>query len=124
MCDGLCEAGYYCPRASTSIREFPCAPGRYGHAGMVDEFCKGKCMKGYYCPIASTSPWEYECTGDYVYCPAGVGAPIVVDSNHYSVGQNDTIRVDQNECDRGDYYGTPPAGNVRTNICPRTTQGP
>lgn len=121
-CDGLCTAGYYCQFASSSPTQYICPPGRYGAPGMTNAYCKGSCISGYYCPAGSTLPYQNECGADSVYCPHGSGAPLIVSAGYYSVGQNETIRTDQNVCTQfGSYYGTPPAADTRENVCPSNT---
>ena len=120
-CDGLCKKGYYCSAGSSSSTQHNCPPGRYGHLGMIDANCKGSCYIGYYCPVNSFSPTQFECGGEQYYCPHGSGARNLVQSGYFSAGGNATTRHMQVKCDIGTYFGTPPAGKMRTNICPSTT---
>jgi hypothetical protein len=120
-CDGLCDAGYYCPTMSTSPTQFPCPAGRFGTRGMTDSACSGSCLRGYYCPLTSTRPFEYECGDEYHYCPHGSPAPIPVSLHHFSTGGNSTTRFAQSRCVFSETEGTPPAADRRINICPSTT---
>jgi len=85
-CQGICKAGFYCPKNSTSSTQFPLPAGRYGVEGMESARGTGVCLGGYYCPQSSTSPTQFECGGDNLYCPPGSGAPLTIPSKYYSTG--------------------------------------
>ena len=120
-CDGLCAAGYYCPTSSSSATQFSCPAGRFGSLGMGTAACTGSCLRGYYCPPNSTVAHQNECGNEYVYCPHGVGAPIPVSRYYYSSGGNITTRFEQRKCIFDRTLGTPPAAELRRNLCPSTT---
>ena len=120
-CSGRCDAGYYCPLASTSAQQVACPAGRYGAGGDANAFCTGSCRQGYYCPNASTTAFQNECGADSVYCPHQSSKPTSVTAGSYSAGQNATIRTTAHVCEVGTYWGTPPAANSRENVCPSTT---
>lgn len=120
-CEGLCNAGFYCPPRSTSAKQISCPAGRFGIRGMTSHNCAGSCLKGYYCPLNSTTSFEVECGGEYVYCPHGSPVPLSVSIGYYSTGGNSTTRYAQEKCVYSDTEGTPPAGDHRIKICPSTT---
>ena len=97
-CDGLCDAGYYCPEGSISPKQESCPGGTWGVAGQVDDTCSGICLRGHYCPTNSTSPTQFECGSEYHYCPYGSSAPIPVEPGHYSTGGTVKTRFDQTRC--------------------------
>ena len=98
LCDGLCEAGYYCPEGSNSKQQYPCPGGRWGSEGMGDESCSGSCEPGYYCNTSSTSSRQNECGNEFFYCPPGSPTPLSVESGYYSVGGTSNTRVGQQLC--------------------------
>ena len=97
-CDGLCDAGFYCPEGSASRQQAPCPGGTWGTVGQVRDSCSGLCLRGYYCPTNSTSPTQFECGSEYHYCPYGSFAPVAVEAGHYSTGGTINTRFDQTRC--------------------------
>ena len=76
VCNGLCNAGYYCPAGSTSNQQHACG-------GNVSN------------PYATA-----------VYCPAGSPLPLPVDVGYYSIGSSDDsphTRSGQALCPLGTY---------------------
>lgn len=95
---------------------------------MGDAGCTGPCRAGYYCPEGSTSATEKECGSPFLYCPAGVGAPIDVTPGWYATGGKELTRTGQEPCvaatRTGDRGGTtPPSGVAIVERCPDNTVG-
>ena len=94
-----CPVGYYCADGV----QYLCVAGRFGSdtAGS-DPSCSGACMAGYYCPTGSSSATAVPCGNTSVYCPAGAGAPILVDRGYFSEGSMDgTAQVSESLCNLG-----------------------
>jgi len=63
FCSGFCARGFFCPANSTSSRQSPCPPGKYGFAtGLTSPDCTADCPLGHYCPAGTADP---------IPCPAG-----------------------------------------------------
>ena len=84
-CTGVCEAGYWCPAGSTSMRERACPGGTWGMAGSTNTSCSGTCAQGHYCPLASTSSRRFPCSSPAFYCAEASASPALVPAGHYSV---------------------------------------
>ena len=105
-----CSEGHYCIGGV----ETPCPPGRFGCSDRLDSSdCNGLCAPGYYCPLGSTSNAACACGGNVtdgwpgsVYCPVGVGAPVVVAEGWYSTGSSafePQLRTSEAACPPGSY---------------------
>jgi hypothetical protein len=65
-----CDAGYYCPRGTSSLTQYPCPAGTYSEASAHKiEDCLF-CPSGKYCPEASTALTYGDCPDGY-YCLEG-----------------------------------------------------
>jgi hypothetical protein len=63
-CSGLCYAGHYCVKGSTSPTEVPCPFGRYGKTrGLTSSKCSGACPRAYECNPGSTDPYGRRIVG-------------------------------------------------------------
>ncbi|CAM9892613.1 unnamed protein product, partial [Chrysoparadoxa australica] len=79
-----CEPGHYC---IDGVRH-ECAAGLVGsNFGLASIYCSEFCPAGFYCPEGSSSATQKQCWGPTHYCPAGAGAPALVSSGYYSVGE-------------------------------------
>ena len=97
----LCPERHYCVNGVAT----PCPPGRFGCAtGLKDSDCNGACVAGYFCPTGSASNRAVACGNSSVYCPDGVGEPVVVDEGYYAVGGLSSLqRTAQALCPPGAY---------------------
>jgi hypothetical protein len=95
-CSGDCDAGYYCPEASISPTQIPCA-GLPNYLTIIEDFNNTVSMlneterelllESIAVPLVGIIPFP-----NSVFCPSGSSAPLKARIGYYTVGNNETTR--------------------------------